>query len=366
MKKKLLLIIFLMISSFTFAQKINYDISGKWKANPGEMIYLGLNEDDTALIDSTVINTDSMFQLKGEVDGMCRAYLISGKKVKVAVFLDGTPIKASVGKKGSIHVSGSERQTLLENIKGKMLTIYLLKLSSMFAMSDAIKKKSSQEHIDSLNQSIEDMKIAQDKAMLNYVDSIKDSEVAPCFIHDYFIQNLGSFEMATLAFNKLSDRVKKCSTGKILAKELYEMGQHVVGGIVPDFTSNTPDGKKMNLYSLRGHIVIIDFWASWCGPCLREVPNLKRIYEQYHPKGLEILGVSLDRTYDPWVKAIKDKGLVWHHVSSLKEFEDPIARQFHVNAIPRMFILDEKGKIIAQDLRGEELANKIKELFKGK
>ena len=111
---------------------------------------------------------------------------------------------------------------------------------------------------------------------------------------------------------------------------------------------------------------LLKIGASWCGPCLREVPNLKRIYEQYHPKGLEILGVSLDRTYDPWVKAIKDKGLVWHHVSSLKEFEDPIARQFHVNAIPRMFILDEKGKIIAQDLRGEELANKIKELFKGK
>ena len=366
MKKKLLLIIFLMISSFTFAQKITYDISGKWKANPGEMIYLGLNEDNTVLIDSAVINADSMFQLRGEVEGMCRAYLISGKKVKVGIFLDGSPTRASIGKKGSIIISGSKRQTLLDDIKGKMLPIYLMKLSSMFALSDAIKKGSSQEHIDSLNRSIEDMKVAQDKAMLNYVDSIKNSEVAPCFIHDYFIQNLGSFEMATLAFNKLSDHVKKCSTGKALAEELEDMSKHMVGGIVPDFSSNTPDGKQMNLYSLRGHIVIIDFWASWCGPCLREVPNLKRIYDQYHPKGLEILGVSLDRTYDPWVKAIKNKGLTRHHVSSLLEFDDPIAKEFHVTAIPRMFILDEKGKIIAQDLRGEDLAKKIEELYKGK
>ncbi|MBP5278186.1 MAG: TlpA family protein disulfide reductase, partial [Prevotella sp.] len=150
------------------------------------------------------------------------------------------------------------------------------------------------------------------------------------------------------------------------AEELEDMSKHMVGGIVPDFSSNTPDGKQMNLYSLRGHIVIIDFWASWCGPCLREVPNLKRIYDQYHPKGLEILGVSLDRTYDPWVKAIKNKGLTWHHVSSLLEFDDPIAKEFHVTAIPRMFILDEKGKIIAQDLRGEDLAKKIEELYKGK
>lgn len=99
---------------------------------------------------------------------------------------------------------------------------------------------------------------------------------------------------------------------------------------------------------------------------MREMPNVKKIYQKYHAKGLEVLGVSLDREKAPWVKTIKEKGLVWNHVSSLKEFDDPIARQFHVTAIPRMFILNEEGKIIAQDLRGEALANKMDELFKNK
>ena len=366
MKRNILTVIMLIISSIAFSQEIIYDISGKWKAAPQETIYLSMNEDKSSPIDSALVSTDSTFHMKGTMPGMGRAYLCSGEKIKVDVFLDGTPVVASLGVKGNIRIEAGKNQKTLDVHKNRMLVVYMMKLGSMFAMSDAVKKGSSKEHIDSLNNSLEQMATLQDESMLNYVDSLKDDVVTPCFIHDYYIQNLGSYEKALNAYHLLSDRVKECATGKTLKAELDDMGQHSVGGIVPDFTSKTPDGKQMNLYSLRGHIVIIDFWASWCGPCLREVPNLKRIYEEYHPKGLEILGVSLDRKYDPWVKAINEKGLSWHHVSSLKEFEDPIARQFHVNAIPRMFILDESGKIIAQDLRGEDLADKIKELFNGK
>ena len=108
---------------------------------------------------------------------------------------------------------------------------------------------------------------------------------------------------------------------------------------------------------------MLDFWASWCGPCLREVPNVKAIYEKYHDKGFEIFGVSLDETAGPWKAAIKKNDMNWHHVSSLKGWECPVAKQYNVTGIPRMYIIDPEGKIIAQDLRGEELANFVAGLY---
>ena len=122
----------------------------------------------------------------------------------------------------------------------------------------------------------------------------------------------------------------------------------------------------LSLYSLRGHIVLLDFWASWCGPCLREVPNVKKIYDKYHSKGLEILGVSLDDKQKAWVNAIQNKELNWKHVSSLKGWDCPVAKLYNVTGIPRMYIIDENGTIIAQDLRGEALTKKMDELFKDK
>mgnify|MGYP000404569907 CR=1 FL=1 len=135
------------------------------------------------------------------------------------------------------------------------------------------------------------------------------------------------------------------------------------GADAPDITLNTIDGKPFALKDLRGRYVVLDFWASWCGPCLREVPNVKAIYEKYHDKGFEIFGVSLDETAGPWKAAIKKNDMNWHHVSSLKGWECPVAKQYNVTGIPRMYIIDPEGKIIAQDLRGEELANFVAGLY---
>ena len=109
--------------------------------------------------------------------------------------------------------------------------------------------------------------------------------------------------------------------------------------------------------------MLLDFWASWCGPCMAEMPNVKEIYRKYHDKGLEILGVSLDSKKEPWVNAIEKNELNWNHVSTLNKFDCPIAQRFRVTGIPRMYIIDKDGKIIAQDLRGEALSKKMDELF---
>jgi thiol-disulfide isomerase/thioredoxin len=112
-----------------------------------------------------------------------------------------------------------------------------------------------------------------------------------------------------------------------------------------------------------GKVTIIDFWASWCKPCRLENPNVLRIYNEFHSKGLNIIGVSLDKDAASWKEAIQLDKLPWNHVSNLKEWEEPIAKTYGVRGIPATFILDANGKIVAKDLRGEQLKAKIQELL---
>jgi peroxiredoxin len=167
----------------------------------------------------------------------------------------------------------------------------------------------------------------------------------------------------------LSNELKASSYGKrisnfITAKKA-EKPQVKVGDMAPDFTGQTPEGKTLSLNDIKGKVTIIDFWASWCGPCRHENPNVVRMYNKYHNKGLEIIGVSLDREgqKDRWIKAIADDELTWHHVSNLQFWQDPIAKLYHVRSIPATFILDENGNIVATNLRGQDLENKVAELL---
>ncbi|MCC6279471.1 MAG: TlpA family protein disulfide reductase, partial [Saprospiraceae bacterium] len=114
---------------------------------------------------------------------------------------------------------------------------------------------------------------------------------------------------------------------------------------------------------MRGKIVLIDFWASWCGPCRRENPNVVANYNKYKDKGFDILGVSLDREPNAWKKAIKDDGLPWHHISDLKGWQSSHAAQYSVTSIPQTVLVDKDGKILARNIRGEQLGAKLKELL---
>jgi peroxiredoxin len=131
----------------------------------------------------------------------------------------------------------------------------------------------------------------------------------------------------------------------------------------PDFKAKTPEGKTVSLKESLGKVTIIDFWASWCGPCRKENPNVVALYAELHTKGLNIIGVSLDEDASKWKEAIAKDQLTWTQVSNLKGWKDPIATLYNVEQIPTTFILDEKGVIVAKDLRGEELKAKVKELL---
>lgn len=135
------------------------------------------------------------------------------------------------------------------------------------------------------------------------------------------------------------------------------------GAEAPNIIMKTPAGEEKDLHSLRGKVVLIDFWASWCGPCRRENPEVVRLYNKYHEKGFDIFGVSLDKDQQRWEKAIADDGLVWHHVSDLKGWSNAAAQAYGVSSIPHTVLLDAEGNIIARNLRGAALEQKLEELF---
>ena len=120
----------------------------------------------------------------------------------------------------------------------------------------------------------------------------------------------------------------------------------------------------MTLSQVKAKVKIVDFWASWCGPCRLNNPSLKRMYEQYHDKGLEIVSVSLDNVKERWLKAVKQDGLPWINVSSLKGWQCEVARTYDVKAVPAIYILDDENHIITTNIRGEALANFLKERLK--
>ena len=359
----------------TAYSQITYDITGVWENGAGRTIRVRTLEDGNVegeFLDSVVVADDGTFALRGEVNKKKCAMLMSAKNGFRTIFLDGKPLRLTIKESEYSYKNPSgpyvlENETRDQAAAQAMIQFWsddYIRNFSLGGLGISLKRADTRQKRDSIAQEIERVAKEQRDQMEAFLKSYSDSDVAPFFIEVNMLRMM-SLEQIAAFYDRFTDRVKQTEKGKEMGERIAQLKRLAPGSPAPEFELTTPDGGKLALKDLRGHIVLIDFWASWCGPCMDEMPNVKAIYEKYHDRGLEIVGVSMDNNKANWERAIERAGLVWHHVSSLKGMNRcPVAKLYQVVAIPKLYIIGKDGKIIAKDLRGEELREKIDELFK--
>lgn len=165
-------------------------------------------------------------------------------------------------------------------------------------------------------------------------------------------------------YDHFTDANKQSAFGKEIHRYLALNRDLKIGDHYADFEQPAPDGTRLKLSAVSGKLVLLEFWASWCGPCREENPTLVKTYGEFRKKGFEILGVSLDNKRGPWVAAIQNDSLVWPQVSDLKGARNEAALIYGVNAIPMNLLINDKGIIVAKSLRGEDLRKRLAEILK--
>ncbi len=361
-------------------EKGEFKIDGHLNNLPlGPVLLEELTLDNVKVVDSiNVKDASGKFTLKGMVaeQGLYRIRFENGKFILLALDAGDMKIDGDVDKLEDVKISGSEPTAELQQFMSDIskqsiaLTEEMRSLDSLHAI---LPDSAFQPKVAAFQKKEKEF----ENGFFLMADKTKNPATAVFAIsqvrsgeeivaHKQVITNLATrFPKNTLV---------KSMTDKILELEKNQGGGDAAGGeepsavkvgqVAPDFTLPDPSGKMISLSSFRGKYVLVDFWASWCGPCRQENPNVVKAYQQYKGKNFTILGVSLDKTKDKWQEAIKADGLAWNHVSDLKFWDSAVVPLYGLNAIPTNFLLDPQGKVIASNLRGPALEAKLQEVLK--
>lgn len=344
-----------------------YTVTGKISGIDSGWVYLLNRESGADAPDSAAVKNGS-FVFKGKA-GEPQFCLLgipnNGKKeYRLGFFVSPGDIHIT-GRKDSIdnaNVTGSTAQDEYKSFDAsrKSLNDEESKLDQLYMVARDKKDTKTTDSLEKVYQVYE----KKDKDFVkSYIKHNPSSYIGAFEAYQNFSYNPDVTELDSV-YNGFDSTVKQSYFGKKLKSTLDIAKQTAVGNAAPEFAQNDANGKPISLSSFKGKYVLVDFWASWCGPCRAENPAVVKAYQKFHPKGFEILGVSLDQKKDKWQEAIKKDKLSWTQVSDLQGWKNSAAALYGVQGIPMNFLLDKKGKIIGKGLRGEDLEKKLQEVIR--
>lgn len=366
MKIKLLTAALLTLALLS-CNKEYFNVNINLKNADGKMIYLQKKvNDEIVVIDSAYVNNDiADFNVSVDCPTINYSIKIDGIRFPISFFTENNNIKIVGDAKDlkNISITGSSAQEIL-NEYNKEINKFNLQYAEFREKYQEAVQKNDEELIETLIEEYNTISENQNNYISLFINKNSNNFIAAYVLNN----NLFNYEL-----NEIEDFANNFKGNATDNQYYYNIQKHIaalqrvdVGQPYLDFTQETPDGVMLSLSELVGKskLLLVDFWASWCGPCRAENPNVVEIYNEYHEKGFDVLGVSLDMKKENWIKAIEDDGLIWHNISDLKYWQNEAAKAYAISAIPSNILLDENGIIIAKDLRGNDLRTKVEEILK--